>query len=188
MDYNKTIKLFGITVLTIAKRSNATDERRTGIIKESNETPRPEPCHNHGLISEKAEKKKKVGVKDEIKTGNCINCGEKFEKLSNRQIYCSKKCKQAYKINKDIAEKRYGEAKCPVCGKHFVRTYKKQSYCSRKCSSKSVIERKKKEKATGNKPHTVKVVSWAKESQTNNKGINELKPDEDYISGKIMQR
>ena len=86
----------------------------------------------------------------------CPICGEIFEKKSNCQRFCSKKCQQKYarqKLKKAKTESR----KCPVCNKIFL-TYEEanQVCCSANCyeiyhrnNMREYARRKQKPKAEG---------------------------------------
>lgn len=63
----------------------------------------------------------------------CNSCGKMFEARSNRQIYCSKTCRNRFVFyNNEVA--RVGtEETCKICGGKFIRKHPKQIYCSQNC-------------------------------------------------------
>lgn len=75
----------------------------------------------------------------------CPICGDQFEKTSNVQIYCSRKCYNIKdnKLRKDNHHSKIKPLICLVCGKEFIpsiHSYSRQKYCSHNCSVKSQIK------------------------------------------------
>ena len=71
----------------------------------------------------------------------CAHCQEEFEAKRSRAMYCSSKCKSAFR-------KANGEpnALCAFCGEPFFRLLSKVRYCSHRCStedSKGIVPVKK---------------------------------------------
>lgn len=63
----------------------------------------------------------------------CPICGQEFEKKSNCQRFCSRKCQQKYARQK-LKKAKTDARKCPVCGKgFFAYEESKQVCCSHDC-------------------------------------------------------
>lgn len=72
----------------------------------------------------------------------CPHCGGAFTPTSNRQIFCSKKCRyqasQAQKKKEREAERgshQYPQRICAVCGSSYWPTHSRQALCSEECKA-----------------------------------------------------
>lgn len=64
-------------------------------------------------------------------SGVCVNCGKEFKRKPNASnLYCSRRCFNAYKTREDMAKRD-----CPVCGNEFKPKRLGQITCSKQCSS-----------------------------------------------------
>lgn len=63
----------------------------------------------------------------------CDWCGEEFERKSNHQRFCSRKCQRAY-ARKKLKKAKTDVRKCPVCGKNFMAyEWSNQVCCNNEC-------------------------------------------------------
>ena len=76
----------------------------------------------------------------------CLGCGASYERVWNRQKFCSSKCQIALSnkrvVKKRIAERAKNPRYCPVCGVLIPPTANlRRKFCSRKCNDASYSKR-----------------------------------------------
>ena len=82
-------------------------------------------CHRNHLSDQDLEKE-----------SECLYCGKRIEQSGkgNRKLYCSERCRSAWRRSvKGYSDTIYHHM-CPSCGKEFDTTgNRKQKYCSKEC-------------------------------------------------------
>lgn len=79
-------------------------------------------------------------------TKTCPYCGNTFETLNKKQIYCSRKCANLANVDIIIANLPVKPAQfghCKFCNKEFKKIKTKQKFCSHSCAKKYYWKSKK---------------------------------------------
>lgn len=114
----------------------------------------------------------------------CPVCSKLFSHKERDSIFCSDRCQEIYKLNKEEEDRKKGKGPvkkhCEFCGKEFETTYSNKKFCSDKCRKRADAKKrtglKKKDKSSYVKGKEIKKKEIIKKEEIQKRGNNKNEP------------